>query len=377
MRVSVHQSGLTSRRLGDMNVLARVIDNWRIREHLLLVNDGTGWVIDEVARNLCANLSPELRAQVVTNRWRNARDSVIHFINRAWAWSDGVLDGVDSSNAVIGLWWHGRLDSPDRGIQSSLERLRHLQKRFAFIQVPCCSAMETMLAIGIPKERVVLLPEGIDLKRFHPPTAKQRNDRRKKLGLSEDTLTIGCFQKDGQGWGDGEEPKLIKGPDILVEVLKRLRGQYPVHAVIPGPARGYVKRCLQDAGVPFSAPGFVRATEDFERYYDALDLYLSPSRDEGGPAGVLESMASGVPVVSTRTGMAADLLQDRVSGVLADVDDIDGLTAAAATLIDHPALRYELAQRALVTIQSYDWTVLAPQYAEQLYYPLIRSRAGS
>ena len=83
----------------------------------------------------------------------------------------------------------------------------------------------------------------------------------------------------------------------------------PIVALLPGPARGYVANRLSAEGVPFIAPGFV-AREALPVLYHALDLYVSPSRDEGGPAGVLESMASGVPVVSTRTGMPADMLDD-------------------------------------------------------------------
>jgi glycosyltransferase involved in cell wall biosynthesis len=52
------------------------------------------------------------------------------------------------------------------------------------------------------------------------------------------------------------------------------------------------------------------------------------SRDEGGPRAVLEAMATGVPLVSTRVGQGADLVRDGENGWLVDVEDVEGLTEA-------------------------------------------------
>jgi len=112
----------------------------------------------------------------------------------------------------------------------------------------------------------------------------------------------------------------------------------------------------------------------FPQYYHALDIYISPSRDDGGPAGVLESMASGVPVVSTRAGMPADMIENGVNGFLVDIEDVDGLMVCTAELIEHPGLRRRIAEHAWQTIQPYDWSVLAQRYADELYRPIMGSK---
>ena len=349
----------------------KVIRRLTMRNRLLLATDGQGWIVDQVSNGLRHNLPAELRSAVVTGEWQEARNCLIHFINRSWAWSDGVLDVIHPSNRLIGLWWHGRLDSPERDMQASLERARKLHPGFIRMQVTCCSGKETMLALGVPEEKIVLLPEGIDLGRFHPPSSSAARERvRSRLGVPSNAMAVGCFQKDGEGWGDGMEPKLIKGPDVLVGTLERLNQHYPIYAVIPGPARGYLKRRLTEAGVPYHAPGFV-PDDCLLQCYHALDLYISPSRDEGGPAGVLESMASRVPVISTRTGMPADMIESGVNGFLVDVEDVDGLVASAVELIKSPDLRRRVAEHALQTIRSYDWPLLAQRYADELYYPIL------
>jgi glycosyltransferase involved in cell wall biosynthesis len=61
------------------------------------------------------------------------------------------------------------------------------------------------------------------------------------------------------------------------------------------------------------------------RAYEAIDLCIVASRDEGGPRAVLESMAIGVPLVTTRVGQAADLVGHEENGWLVEVEDVDAI----------------------------------------------------
>ncbi len=352
--------------------LARYAEQSLVKDRLVLVSDGAGWIFDEVTTALAENLPAQAEAFVSKrSEWKLARDSVLHFVERSWAWEDKVLDAAHPSNKLIALWWHGKTDSKDEIILGGLKRIKQYQERFALIQVPTSIARDTMLEIGIPKEKIVLLPEGLSCKDFERDPDGQRRFRvRSEWGIPQNAFVIGNFQKDGNGWGSGDEPKLIKGPDTLADMLIELNRQRPVFAFIPGPARGYLAQRLTDAGVPFSNPGFVTDGEKFRASYHALDVYVSPSRDEGGPAGIMEAMASGIPAVSTRSGMPVDYIEHGVNGFLADVEDHKGLAAACLLLLEDMSLAKEIADRGYRTIQNYDWSVLAPQYYERLYKPL-------
>ena len=118
------------------------------------------------------------------------------------------------------------------------------------------------------------------------------------MSIDDDAIVVGSFQKDGVGWGDGDEPKLVKGPDVFAAVLARIAQTHRVVALIPGPARGYLKRELQAAGVPFRWDGFVPFRQ-LAPYYQACGPYLMTGREEGGPAAVLESLAAGTPLVAS------------------------------------------------------------------------------
>ena len=356
-------------RIPGLSSIRKLFRRLRFQHRLLLVTDRSSWILDDVATQLDRNLPDEFRTLILEHEWQEARNSLVHFINRDWAWDDRILENAHPSNKLIGLWWHGRLDSPEENMQASLARARRVHHRFARMQVTCSSGLETMLAIGVPEERLVVLPEGVDLQRFHPPSMAQRQEMRAQLAIPDDAFVIGCFQKDGEGWEDGNKPKLIKGPDVLAEVLIQVHNKHNIVALIPGPARGYLKQRLKDAGVPFIAPGFV-PNEELPKYHYALDTYISPSRDEGGPAGFLEAMGSKVPVVSTKAGMPTDMIMNRENGFLADIEDVDSLASNIGTLIEQPQLRDTIVQNAFETIQAYDWRLLTPLYVEKLYTPL-------
>ena len=129
------------------------------------------------------------------------------------------------------------------------------------------------------------------------------------MGISKHFIVIGSFQKDGSGWKDGLNPKLIKGPDLFVSTLKLLfsRG-YPVFALLTGPARGYVKKELKNVEYLIFIP-ILKIIMILYPFIMHLDIYLITSREEGGPMGLLESIACGTPVASTNVGMAKDIIR--------------------------------------------------------------------
>lgn len=345
----------------------------KIDQQLLLVSDGAGWILDEVANQLMQRLPVTLRPMVDTTwQWKRARHSIIHFIERSWAWNNGVIEQAHHSNTLIGLWWHGRLDSDDPVIQKGLRSVAEFHPRFARIQVPTSIAQTTMLSIGVPQEKVVFLPEGVDLKRFAlAQSALTKQDVRRRYSLPADAFIIGNFQKDGTGWGDGMQPKLIKGPDTFADALVILSKKHQVFALIPGPSRGYLENRLFDGGVPFLNPGHITHRDGLAGLYHALDVYISPSRDEGGPAGVMEAMASGIPVISTRSGVAVDIFEEDKNGLLVDVGDGLGMAETCEKMIEDSALRNSIASNGYVVIQKYDWSILAEDYYQKLYKPLL------
>ena len=186
--------------------------------------------------------------------------------------------------------------------------------------------------------------------------------------MPQGAFCIGSFQKDGVGWGSGLEPKLIKGPDVLVDAVARLARDFPVFVLLTGPARGFVIKGLESHGVPYRHV-FLDDYRAIVGCYHALDLYLVTSREEGGPKALLESMASAVPLVATRTGMAEDVVKDGVNGYLAPMDDVEALVSRARSLLSVGAP--EFAARGRETAEAYDWSIVSEVLYDTVYRELV------
>ena len=273
---------------------------------------------------------------------------------------------VHSSNKVVFTWFHGTEEDKNLENLAMIQALPEASRRADVVHTPCTISKENLIKWGVPEEKIVVVPLGVDLGIFKPVSEGQKDTIRKELGLPQDKVIIGSFQKDGVGWGEGLEPKWVKGPDILVRVIDKLKTEYDVFVLLTGPARGYVKGELDRIGVPYKH-FFLKNYLEIPKYYNALDLYLVTSRAEGGPKAIVESMATGVPVVSTKVGMAPDIVKDGYNGLLAEVEDVETLSKKAAKSIDDKNLVKRLVNNALNTVRNYSWENIAREYYERIY----------
>lgn len=337
-----------------------------LRADVILKTDGAGWILDQFCRQLQAELRGELSVQAVRAQGVGLRRRIIHFVGGECFNDPAWNDRYHPSNAMVGTWWHGSERSADPSLRAAARRVEPVSRRLARVHVSCVISADIVRRLGVPEEKIAQLPIGVDVRVFRPPDHESDRARAKaRLGLPADAMVVGSFQKDGAGWCDGDVPKLQKGPDVFAKVAARLAERHRVVALIPGPARGYVERELQTAGVPFHAEGFVPREALRDRYL-ACDLYLMTGREEGGPAALLESLACGVPFVGHRSGMAPEVITEGVTGYLADIDDVEELVRKADRLLCHAGLRNDFANAGVPVARSYAWSRIAPRY-QHLY----------
>jgi len=148
--------------------------------------------------------------------------------------------------------------------------------------------------------------------------------------------------------------------------MKRLNEKYPVFVLLSGPARGYVKKRLQSSGIPFKHL-YLRNYPDIAKLYRAIDFYLVTSRAEGGPKALLESFASGVPLVSTDVGMVHDIGENGYNAMVSRIDDIEGLTHNCQRIIESESLKKKIVMGGFETVKSYDWEIIAKRYYKEIY----------
>ncbi len=126
-----------------------------------------------------------------------------------------------------------------------------------------------------------------------------------------------------------------------------------------GPLRSELE---QRAGPNVRLLGF---RDDMPGVYASLDVLVQPSYREGMPMTILEAMAAGVPVVATRVGAAADVIEDGCTGLLVDAGDVAGLTQAVGSLLADDAARAQMGAAARETVaREFTVDVMARRYAE-------------
>ena len=159
---------------------------------------------------------------------------------------------------------------------------------------------------------------------------------------------------------------MIKGPDILCKVLKKLSAEFDIHVFLTGPARGYIKNKLKEFNIPFTHI-FLENYLDIVECYNLLDLYLVTSRAEGGPQALLEAMATGVPIVTTNVGMAPNLIKDNSNGLIAEVENTEEIFQYSKTILTDADLRQHLIKNGQKTIKNYSWEYIAKEYFSKIY----------
>jgi glycosyltransferase involved in cell wall biosynthesis len=342
------------------DVFANLLLGWKY--DLFFIVENSNWVIDAEGGYITKNLNDfgMLKAKTTLNAW-GLRNKIIHFGSVNTFISKKGIKKIHPSNKIVLTWFH---IAPE---DSRIKYIKELNKKVNYVHTSCNITRDNLIKHGLDEKNIVIVPISADLENFKPTSSKEKI--RKEFSIEDDGVVIGSFQKDGNGWGEGLEPKLIKGPDIFCDVLEKLAKKYKIMVLLTGPARGYVKKRLSDAKIPF-IHNFLENYLDVVKYYQAIDLYLVASREEGGPKAVLESMATGIPIISTRVGMAPDMIENNIDGILADIEDTDALAAGAEKIIQDKLFRESLVQNAFIKIKKYDIKNLTRDYYNKIYSKL-------
>lgn len=139
-----------------------------------------------------------------------------------------------------------------------------------------------------------------------------------------------------------------KGFDLLLQAFAQLRPSFPQLRLRLGGAgeeEAALKAQVAELGLS-EAVTFVGWVEDVPQFLAPADLFILPSRDEPFGIVVLEAMACGVPIVSTRTQGPLEILDEETAWMCA-VDDAEDLARTIARALRDPQQRHERARWAL------------------------------
>jgi len=196
-----------------------------------------------------------------------------------------------------------------------------------------------------------VISNGVDTTKYAPPTAGERAAARASLGVSPDEL-LAIFI--------GHEYSR-KGLDLLIDALDHSPGT--VKVVVVGGSEVMIQsmRRRPSAVRHASRITFVGPSLDPRQWLGASDVLCLPSAYEASPLVVLEALAMGVPVIGTRTGSIADVVEDGVNGYLVERSVAE--VASALARLDGADLA-ELRVAARRTALEHTWGDVARDYLQ-------------
>jgi glycosyltransferase involved in cell wall biosynthesis len=213
---------------------------------------------------------------------------------------------------------------------------------------------EQAARLGVPEDRLLVTPTGVDLELFSAPT--DRAATRHALGL--DGFVI--------GWAGSFRP--FHQLDQLVEAAAAVPGA-TLLLVGDGPERARIEQQAAARGVPVRSTGLV-AHEELPRVLAAMDVGVVLARPDApfhySPLKVAEYLAAGVPVVVPDVPQLTERVEVDGNAVIVPPGDVDELARALRALAADPARRDRLAAGAQAAAPAWSWDRQVQRVTEAL-----------
>ena len=296
-----------------------------------------------------------LRISMVWKVWRLIRRYRIEVICigelASTAWLGEFFQRVLGKRMVI--YVHGE-EITTRFNAGSFGRSRsaHLRAADAVVAVSRFTQRVLIDEMGLPPEKVVLIENGVDTRRFTP--GPDDPAFRSRFGLEGKRIVVAVGRLVAR-----------KGFDQMIRAWSRIVAAHPdSHLLIigSGPERETFEALIAASGVAHSIT-LAGALDDADLLaaYRSATLFTMPNRTmpdgdtEGFGLTFLEANACGRAVIGGRAGGAVEAVRDGVSGLLVNGEDVDEIAAAVGRILGDDALRQRLEAGGLAHARAHSW----------------------
>ncbi len=181
-------------------------------------------------------------------------------------------------------------------------------------------------------KRVEYVPGvGIDVDRFRKADVV-KSEKRHELGIDDSAtvvLSVGELNEN-------------KNHETVIRAISKLKNEDIVYLICGKGAKGnYLRSLAQELGVNLVLAGF---RKDIPEILKCSDIFAFPSKREGLPVSLMETMASGLPAVCSRIRGITDLVDDGINGFLCDPLDAEAFAEKIKQLAEDINLRKKMAE---------------------------------
>lgn len=214
--------------------------------------------------------------------------------------------------------------------------------------------------IGVPKNRVFTIPNGIDIQKFDIKS----NSVCQELGLHEDEIVFGIVAR----------LEKEKDHQTLINAFKLAENQVPqIRLLVVGD--GSLRKELEDYAKHMKISDkvlFLGTRKDIPEILSAIDVFVLSSIKEGLPISLIEAMAARKPIIATDVGSIKHLIRHEINGLLIPSQNEAAMEKAMIRLIGDPEFRKEMGERGhKIALESFGLSHMIQQY-EDIYCSILR-----
>lgn len=207
-----------------------------------------------------------------------------------------------------------------------------------YIHVPCMSIKNDWVKTGFNKNRVILVPHGVDIKKFKPKPTKHKDFNILFVGN-------GAIRKGLQ--------YLIKAWEIIYKKQRNIK------LII-------ISKNVSNIKIPGIELLKKISSEDMPNVYNKSDLLILPSLSDAMPLVGLEAMACGLPIIMTKNIGYGEIIKNGKNGFLVNKKDIKEIVKFVNLLINNPKLRNKMGKQARKTAINNTWDIQGIKFKKLL-----------
>lgn len=334
------------------------------KKKIAIVYDVDGWAFSNIAREIKKYLSNDFeidifpvsvfddnavkfillaeRYDLVHCLWRGLLSCLDYEFARGYIYNMGLtfeefMDKYYSkTNITTSVYDHKFLD------EENFETTKSFAQYAKNYTVSSTILRDIYNELDIDKKPMAVISDGVDLEKFKPNNL----ERFKLENLQNRKIKIGWV--GNSEFTDSEGDSDLKGVrKIIKPVLEELiQDGYPIEIKFADRKEGYIPH------------------EKMPDYYNSIDVYICTSKNEGTPNPVLESMASGVPIISTDVGIVRDAFGTKQKEFILKERTKEQLKNKLIDLLEHKEKFEELSKENLKQIQDWTWENKCNQFKE-------------
>jgi len=213
--------------------------------------------------------------------------------------------------------------------------------------VACSEGLKERARLFMPSVSIEVIPNGVELDRFSPNETAEKSEALRLLTVGRLSVT-----------------KRIEMLIDAVEILHRTACNVSLTVVGGGQMEPQLRKIIKEKelGDVIKITGRIDSKK-MPEVYRRNDIFISASMQEGMSNAMLEAMASGLPIVTTRCEGLAELIDG--NGIIVEQDNIEEIAKAVKRLADDPELRKQMSIAARKQAEKFDWANVAQSYIEQ------------